>query len=328
MNQQPSTPLTDGLNGVTVVIAAYNAERFIANAIRSALDQTHPFVDVRVVDDCSTDETYSIAKSFERTGRVRVSRNEVNAGPSHTRNRAIQEASGAWVAQLDADDWFAPDRIKTLLELATRTEADVVADDQALVLDGGGAVQSTRFLDNGFGAPEDGVVLRKDFVRYDLGSMKPMIRTSFLRNEGVTLYPTEIRYGEDFIFLFRLLSRGARFVVSDRPKYYLRRGNTGSLTRNRESLFSSLEAGTNALIDECRVNRDSAGEEMLRSRLKGIRLLGAAERSIRLRRLPFNGGPGGMVFHARAIFYKARSSTMARYRRYRYLKNKLALAAL
>jgi len=321
----PTVPLAPHPS-VTVVMAAYNAEKYIANAIQSALDQTYPFVDVRIVDDCSTDATFAIAKSFEKTGRVCVSRNDVNAGPSYSRNRAIQEATGSWVAQLDADDWFAPGRVEALLQLASLTGADVVADDQALVLDTGGALQSTRFLDNGFSTPADGMLERNEFVRADLGSVKPIIRTTLLRAEGVQLYPTDIRYGEDFMFLFRLLSRGARFAVSDRPMYFLRRGETGSLTRQRETLFSSLETGTNALIDECLSNKDLDGEQMLRARIVRLRLLAAAERSLRRFHLPVDRGPRALFFYASALLYKAKSALKARYRRCRHLKAKTARA--
>lgn len=90
---------------VSVVIPAFNAERFLAEAIRSALNQLLPPLEVIVVDDGSTDGTGEIARSFGEP--VRCIRRE-NAGPSAARNRGIREARGEFIAFLDADDRWLP----------------------------------------------------------------------------------------------------------------------------------------------------------------------------------------------------------------------------
>lgn len=86
---------------VTVVIPAYNAAEFVAEAIDSALAQTHRDVQVTVVDDGSTDATPAILAGYG--SRIAVVR-QPNRGPAAARNRAIRDADGALVALLDADD--------------------------------------------------------------------------------------------------------------------------------------------------------------------------------------------------------------------------------
>ena len=91
---------------ISVVIPAYNAERFLRQAIESAMNQTVAPLEVIVVDDGSTDGTGEIARSFGEP--VRYIRQD-NAGPSPARNRGIREARGEFVAFLDADDeWLPP----------------------------------------------------------------------------------------------------------------------------------------------------------------------------------------------------------------------------
>ena len=90
---------------ISAVMPAFNAERFLAEAIRSVLAQSLPPVEVIVVDDGSTDSTGEIARSFGEP--VRCIRQQ-NAGPSAARNRGIREARGEFIAFLDADDWWLP----------------------------------------------------------------------------------------------------------------------------------------------------------------------------------------------------------------------------
>ncbi|MFO7899046.1 MAG: glycosyltransferase family A protein [Planctomycetota bacterium] len=106
---------------VSAVIPAYNAERFVAEAVDSALAQTHPNVEVVVVDDGSTDGTPDVLERYDDDPRVRVLRQE-HAGPAAARNRAIAEASGEYVAFLDADDLWEPAKTQKQLALFRERE--------------------------------------------------------------------------------------------------------------------------------------------------------------------------------------------------------------
>jgi glycosyltransferase involved in cell wall biosynthesis len=95
---------------ISVVIPAYNAEAFIAAAIESCLRQNPGPHEVIVVDDASSDRTVEIAKSYPPP--VRVICVDRNRGVSHARNLGAQEATGDWIALLDADDWFLPEKFE------------------------------------------------------------------------------------------------------------------------------------------------------------------------------------------------------------------------
>jgi len=94
----------------SVIIPAYNAERYIRTAIESCLIQTYPPHEIIVVDDGSTDRTAEVAESF--SSPVRVIRLAQNVGVPGARNEGIQASTGDWIALLDADDWFLPDKLK------------------------------------------------------------------------------------------------------------------------------------------------------------------------------------------------------------------------
>jgi glycosyltransferase involved in cell wall biosynthesis len=111
------------MSSVSVVIPCYNAEAFLAETLRSALEQTRAPHEVIVVDDGSRDASVSIAESF---AGVRVVR-QANAGVAPARNRGIREAKGEFVVLLDSDDRLLPRALEIgVAELSSRPECGMV----------------------------------------------------------------------------------------------------------------------------------------------------------------------------------------------------------
>lgn len=98
---------------VSVVIPAYNAATYLGDALDGALAQTHPRLEVIVVDDGSTDDTPKILSSY--SDRIRVVR-QPNAGSAAACNRGVEDAAGAWIAFLDADDIWHPMKLQRQIE--------------------------------------------------------------------------------------------------------------------------------------------------------------------------------------------------------------------
>lgn len=102
---------------VSVIIPAYNAARFILQAIDSALTQTLEDIEVLVVDDGSTDDTLALVEEVARLdGRIRIF-SQANGGVGAARNRAIAEARGRYLAPLDADDFWYPEKLSRQVSL-------------------------------------------------------------------------------------------------------------------------------------------------------------------------------------------------------------------
>ena len=100
---------------VSVIMPTYNCERFIRESIDSVLAQTYINWELLIVDDCSTDETESVVRSFSDP-RIRYMRNEQNMGAALTRNRALKEAKGRYIAFLDSDDLWLPEKLERQID--------------------------------------------------------------------------------------------------------------------------------------------------------------------------------------------------------------------
>ena len=201
---------------VSVIIPAYNAERTVGAAVSSVLAQTHPRIEVIVIDDGSVDATAVVIDEIA-TKDTRVRRiGQKNQGVSGARNRGIDVAKGDWIALLDADDTFAPDRVERLLSLARKYTADMLADNLSVstAVDAA-ASRYHAFPDNRMlvGGPIDPTFfVRCDRPKWGLqsaGFIKPLIRRAFLIDSGVR-YPSRISAGEDFHFYVMSLIHGAR----------------------------------------------------------------------------------------------------------------------
>ena len=98
---------------ISIVMPAYNAERYIRDAIQSVLAQTYPHFELIVVDDCAKDQTAAIVQELAATdSRIVFLRNQQNVGASASRNRAIAAAKGNWIAFLDSDDMWRADKLE------------------------------------------------------------------------------------------------------------------------------------------------------------------------------------------------------------------------
>ena len=119
---------------ISIIMAAYNAEKTIEQAINSVLSQTYPDFELLVVNDCSTDKTAMLAEAIvKKDDRVRLISNEKNSGVSYTRKHGLEEASGEWVAILDSDDAWVPEKLEKQINLQKKTNADLLFTGSAFM---------------------------------------------------------------------------------------------------------------------------------------------------------------------------------------------------
>lgn len=236
---------------IAIIIPTYNASRTVMRAINSALAQVVPApysIGVIAVDDQSTDKTWSVLQQAAQDDpRLTVLQMPQNGGPSAARNLALSATNAGWFTPLDCDDYLAPDRLATLIDIACSGDWDVVADNLLMTTEDTPA-EVVRNLWPGKPAGLFKLTLERfvrqnlasDQMREELGFLKPLINRARL---GVgPAYRSDMRFAEDYELYTRLLSGGARACLVDPAGYYA--------VQRASSLSSSQRAGDFArLVD-------------------------------------------------------------------------------
>ena len=101
---------------VSIIMPSYNTAPFIAESIQSVLKQSYKDWELLIVDDCSTDNTDEVVKFFLMDERIRYFKNVKNSGAAVSRNRALREAKGKWIAFLDSDDLWMPEKLEKQID--------------------------------------------------------------------------------------------------------------------------------------------------------------------------------------------------------------------
>lgn len=97
---------------VSIIMPSYNTANYIAESIDSVLNQTYSDWELIIVDDCSADHTDEVVKPYLTDSRIRFLKNKQNSGAAVSRNRALREAKGRWIAFLDSDDLWMPEKLE------------------------------------------------------------------------------------------------------------------------------------------------------------------------------------------------------------------------
>ncbi|KRD63896.1 hypothetical protein ASE40_00675 [Flavobacterium sp. Root935] len=112
---------------ISVIIPVFNAESYLKRCLDSVLNQTLSDVEIICIDDCSTDNSCEILKSYaERDSRIKLWKNEKNIGQGLTRNKGLDVAVGEYVAFVDCDDWIEKDMYQVLYEKTLTAKYDLV----------------------------------------------------------------------------------------------------------------------------------------------------------------------------------------------------------
>ncbi|MCK5687171.1 glycosyltransferase, partial [bacterium] len=239
---------------VSVIIPAFNAEKFICDAIESVLQQTYKGYEIIVVDDGSTDNTASLLNNYGKA--IKYIRQE-NKGLAIARNVAIQNSQGEYIALLDADDLFSPNRLARGVDVLDHepeiglTHADAVRiSEQGELL--GVFERDTTYLD---GYISDELLLRKSLlICPTIMFRKECLVKAGMFDENLT------RLGvEDRDLWIRIAQHYKVKYIPEVLAYY--RNSVGSMSKDHEKM---LEARLYVINKYC---PESAGLQIKRRRV-------------------------------------------------------------
>lgn len=244
---------------VSVIIPTRDRHDRVRLAVRSALAQRNVGLEVLVVDDASTDGTGAMIAALGES-RVRVLRNDISRGESGARNRGIQEASGRWIAFLDDDDLWAPEKLTSQLEALRASGRWWAYGGEVLVDEGLNVLAGSPPL-----PPEE---VATALMRYNAvpGSASNVIVASELLAR-VGPFDLELRRTPDWDMWLRLLREGLPVAVN-RPIVAICL-HPGNVSRDMEVMFHELEviaARHGIRVDRARHHRWAAWTSLVDGR--------------------------------------------------------------
>ena len=125
---------TNDIGTISILMAAFNAEKTINMAIDSVLAQTYSKWELIIINDCSTDNTLSIVQEYsEKDKRIIVINNDVNKGVSVSRKEGLEKASGEWIAILDSDDAWEKIKLNKQVLRQKETNGDIIYTGSAFM---------------------------------------------------------------------------------------------------------------------------------------------------------------------------------------------------
>ena len=126
---------------VSIIMAAYNAEKTLEIAVNSVISQTYTNWELLIINDCSWDRTETIAAEYaEKDNRIRLLNNEKNCGVSISRKNGLMAASGQWIAILDSDDAWASEKLEKQFCLQKEKSADILFTGSAFMDENGNPI--------------------------------------------------------------------------------------------------------------------------------------------------------------------------------------------
>ncbi len=218
---------------------AYNAERTISAAIDSILLQTFQDFEIIICDDASTDGTRDIIKCYSDVRIVYIN-NIYNLGSGLSKDRAIEFASGEWVAFTDADDTWLAGRLETLLANVNNQEDVMLFDDIIECHDTPDGLVPWRVIRG-----EDAFGLNKSNVPYEIFILskrlviQPLVRLNTIKNNNI--YHSNRPYAEDTEFFIQLMAHGTKLRYVPKPLYQYRiTPNSASSTKRRSTMMKEV----------------------------------------------------------------------------------------
>ena len=202
---------------VTVIIPLYNHAKFVAEAIQSALEQTYQNIELIIVDDCSTDNSVDIIKTFV-DNRITILVNEINIGASATVNKIINMAKGEYIALLNSDDIWMPDKLEKQLAFLENNLKYVAVFSYAEIIDEDGVVfkDKAHFYSKVFIQQNRA---RHEWLNYFFYNGNCLCHPSILIRKSVYfevgLYNTLLASLPDFEMWVRILIHGYEIHIMD-----------------------------------------------------------------------------------------------------------------
>ena len=263
---------------ITVIVPAYNAEKYLRTCLESVTGQTFTFWELIIADDGSTDSTGAIADEYAaKDGRIKVLHLNRH-GVSAARNACIDAANGKYLAYVDADDLLEPDYLKALYEKSEESNADITQCSFYVDADGN-KIPDTNPVDKTY--EKAGSAMRA-FFEGSHGDIRDSVWAKLFRREAFAdiRFDTGLNIYEDGYYVYQCLKKAGKVVSFGTPLYhYVQHGNStthSGIDEKYEGYFAMFG----------KLKSDFADDSFIRKRISNRE----AETALWLMRIMVNNG--------------------------------------
>jgi len=191
---------------VSIIMNCYNSDRFLAEAIDSIYAQTYKDWEIVFWDNASTDRSPEIAKSYDERLKYYCSNSTSSLGEA--RNSALQKASGKYIAFLDCDDLYFPDKLDKQIRLM-KSGNYVLCYGSVVIIDESGKEIRSHCVRN-----KSGYLINQLLRKYEINMQSVMISKAVLDNEGLE-FETNLKYSPDFNLFMNIAAKYPIGVIGD-----------------------------------------------------------------------------------------------------------------
>ena len=217
---------------ISIVIPIYNVSAYLGRCLEAVVQQTYKKLEIICVNDGSTDDSLAIIEKFAKNDDRILILNKPNAGLPSARKAGVERATGTYIFHLDGDDFLPVNAIRTLVECALKTEADIVLGD----FEYHRSAEDKELFDR----YKFDVVSNVEFIRWLLMEgiffiWGKLIRTTI--NKQIN-FPLDIQYTEDAIGMIQLATLASKIAkVNQVVYYYIQRPGAFTSTLSKKNLL-------------------------------------------------------------------------------------------
>ena len=203
---------------VSIIMPSYNTACFIRESIQSVLTQNYKEWELIIVDDCSPDNTDEVVKQYLSDERIKYIKNDRNSGAAVSRNRALREAKGKWIAFLDSDDLWMPDKLKKQISFMEKNGYHFSYTNYAEI--------DTEDMRNGITVTGPKKITKTGFFNY----CWPGCLTVMYDAEAIGLIQiADIKKNNDYAMWLKVCQKADCYLLDEELALY-RRGRAGSVS--------------------------------------------------------------------------------------------------
>ena len=227
---------------VTIIVPAYNVERYIEKCLSSILKQTYKNIEVIVVNDGSTDETGGVIEGYVALDNRFKVIHTPNSGVSSARNTGIKASTGEYIIFIDGDDYISSDCVSYMLSLISNTKSDFCLSKYCY-LKKGDKQNANSNVENVTSEQAIALLLSPDVV---VGCWNKIYKRSLIVSSNI-LFSTDLFYGEGLTFILKIAQVSKTVGVGNQKVYHYRKNNEDSATTKFD--IQKIHNGEQALLE-------------------------------------------------------------------------------